>query len=316
MIMKGINLLIVTFLVFISSTLFSQMGSGFYKTDVGIKLGAANYLGEIGGKEKERRNFVWDMKIPQTRSSASVFGRHKFNDYFATSVSFNYNSIRGDDNLSTNNGRVWRNLRFKNDILDMTVRSEGYLYKINDVGNRGRYYVSFEAYVHAGVTTFYSNPKGSLDGDTWTSLRPLETEGVSYKNIGIGIPAGLGFYFTYKRKHRIGWDVNWVTTFTDYLDDISGVYVDPSTLSSPEAIALANQTSAVSSDPVVLANYAPPSDNNAGKRGDPTHNDSYMSMSLSYSYVLKGRYKGNFASGKYGGRKSKRKTVRKERVKL
>jgi hypothetical protein len=316
MIMNRISVLVLVFFVLISTVAFSQMGSGFYKTDIGVKLGVANYLGEIGGKEKERRDFVWDMKIPQTRSSASLFGRHKFNDFLGASLSFNYNRIKGDDNLSTNDGRVWRNLRFRNDILDMTIRTEGYLYKINDVGNRGRYYVSFEAYVHAGVTAFYSNPKGSLDGSSWTSLRPLQTEGVSYKNIGIGIPAGLGFYFTYKRKHRIGWDVNWVTTFTDYLDDISSVYVDPSTLSSPEAAALANQTASVTTDASILANYAPPSDNNAGKRGDPTHNDSYMSMSLSYSYVLKGRYKGNFSSGKYGRKKGKRKTVRKERVKL
>lgn len=312
--MNRINLIIL--LVFISSAIFGQLGSGFYKTDVGVKLGVANYLGEIGGKEKERRNFVWDMKIPQTRNSTSLFARHRYNDYLASSIAFNHNRIKGDDNLSTNEGRVMRNLRFRNDILDLTLRAEGYLYKINDVGNRGRYYVSFEAFAHAGLTAFYSNPKGSLDGTSWTALRPLQTEGVEYKNFGIGIPAGLGFYFTYKRKHRIGWDINWVTTFTDYLDDISSFYVDPASLSSPEAVALANQSANVTSDPVILASYAPPSDNNLGKRGDPTHNDSYMSMSLTYSYVLKGKFKGNFSTGKYGRKKGKKKAVRKERVKL
>lgn len=298
------------------SVALSQLGSGFYKSDIGFKLGASNYLGEIGGLEKTRRNFIWDMKIPQTRSSASLFGRYKFNDYVAANVAFNFNRIKGDDNLSTNPGRVNRNLRFVNNVLDFTSRAEGYFYKISDVGNRGRYYVAFEAYGHAGVTAFYSNPKGSLDGDNWVPLAPLQTEGVEYKKFGVGIPAGLGFFFTIKKKHRIGWDVTWVTTFTDYLDDISNVYVDPSAMATPEAAAYANQTAAVTSDPAVLASYAPPSENNNGKRGDPTHNDSYMSMSLSYSYVLKGRYKGNFSSGKYGSKKRKRKTVRKERVKL
>ncbi|MCT4582478.1 MAG: hypothetical protein N4A35_13770 [Flavobacteriales bacterium] len=307
---------LILFLFTLSGVVLGQVGTGFYKSDIGFRVGAANYLGEIGGKEKTRRDFVWDMKIPQTRTSTSLFGRYKFNDYVAVNMALNYNRIKGDDNLSTNPGRVNRNLRFVNNLFDFTTRSEGYFYKINDVGNRGRYYVSFEAYGHLGVSAFYSNPKGSLDGSNWVPLAPLQTEGVDYKQFGVGIPAGLGFYFTVKRKHRIGWDLTWVTTFTDYLDDISNVYVDPASLGSSAAVELANQTAAVTSDPGIIASYAPPSENNNGKRGDPTHNDSYMYMNLSYSYVLKGRYKGNFSTGKYGSKRRKRKTVRKERVKL
>lgn len=310
------NIVLILIFLYTSSVAFSQLGAGFYKTDIGVGVGVANYLGEIGGLEKTRRNFVWDMKIPQTRSSASVFWRYKINDYVAANVALNYCRIKGDDNLSTNPGRVNRNLRFVNNVFDFTTRAEGYFYKISDFGNRGRYYVSFEAYGHAGVNAFYSNPKGSLDGTSWVPLAPLQTEGVNYKQFGVGIPVGLGFFFTIKKKHRIGWDLTWVTTFTDYLDDVSGVYADPNTLSSSEAVALANQTANVTSDPAVIASYAPPSENNNGKRGDPTHNDSYMYMNLSYSYVLKGRYKGNFSSGRYGSKKRRRKTVRKDRIKL
>lgn len=310
--MSRIYVLTLLLITLVTCSVKGQFSSGFYKTDIGVRLGAANYLGDIGGKEKERRGFVWDMKVPQTRTSASIFARRKMNDYLAINAAFNYSRIKGDDNLSTNVGRVGRNLRFRNDILDLTVRGEGYLYKINDVGNRGRYYVSFETYVHAGVNAFYSNPKGSLDGDNWTALRPLLTEGVEYKKIGVGIPVGVGFYFTIKRKHRIGWDLTVVTTFTDYLDDISDVYSDPSTLGSQEAIEYANQSAASAlASPQLLPNYYP-----GEKRGDPTHNDSYLNMNLSYSYVLKGRYNGNVSSGRYGRKKRGRKTVRKERVKL
>ena len=306
--MKVILILISTLFSVLS---FAQMSSGFYKTDVGVKIGAANYLGEIGGKEKDRRNFIWDMKIPQTRASFSVFGRKRFHDYVAGSVGVNYNRIKGDDNLSTNVGRVGRNLRFRNDIIDLTLRAEGYFYKISDVGNKGRYYASFDTYGHFGATAFMSNPKGSLDGTSWKPLRPLKTEGVDYKKFGIGIPVGLGFYFTYKRKHRIGWDITWVTTFTDYLDDISDVYTTPENMNTPEAAEYANQSEAVTSGSH-LGNYLP-----GQKRGDPTHNDSYMYTTLSYSYVLKGRYVG-FASSSNnrGKRKRRRKVVRKERVKL
>ena len=38
-----------------------------YAWDFGMHLGGANYLGEMGGKDQPRRDFVWDMKLGQTR---------------------------------------------------------------------------------------------------------------------------------------------------------------------------------------------------------------------------------------------------------
>ena len=36
---------------------------------------------------------------------------------------------------------------------------------------------------------------------------------------------GFGFFFTFKRQHRIGLEFGWRLTFTDYMDDISTEYV-------------------------------------------------------------------------------------------
>ncbi len=44
---------------------------------------------------------------------------------------------------------------------------------------------------------------------------------------------------------------------------------------------------------LLLKNYTPGS-----KRGDPSHNDSYMTTSIYYSYVLRG--KSSFYKSKYG----------------
>ena len=46
-----------------------------YLWDVGIHAGGANYLGEMGGKEQTRRDFVLDLKLNQTRWTFGVFGR-------------------------------------------------------------------------------------------------------------------------------------------------------------------------------------------------------------------------------------------------
>ena len=50
-----------------------------YAWDFGIHLGGANYLGEMGGKDQPRRDFVWDMKMQQTRLSVGGFARRRIN---------------------------------------------------------------------------------------------------------------------------------------------------------------------------------------------------------------------------------------------
>ncbi|HEX2616705.1 MAG TPA: hypothetical protein VHL57_04130, partial [Flavobacteriales bacterium] len=158
------------------------------------------------------------------------------------------------------------------------------------------------------------NPKGQLNhsGD-WYNLREMSTELEDYSNIGVAIPAGIGFHFTFKRRHRIGWDFGWRTTFSDYIDDASTVYADPALLPSAEAAALANQTAYVDrgANPDVPA----PVQYTAGsKRGDPTHNDSYLTATFTYSYVLKGQ--SNFYRQRYSWMRGKKRIGRKSRAKF
>jgi len=279
----------------------AQRRSSYYKLDVGGYLGMANYLGEIGGKEKTERPFIWDMKLNQTRWSMGGFARYKINDFIAIHGSLNYLRIQGADNLSTNRGRRGRNLSFKNDILDFAVRAEVYIYNIPDVGGTGRYRLDFKSYAFVGIGGYLHGPKAIYDG-AWVKLRDLKTEGQAnpYSKVGICIPTGLGFYFTKKRKYRLGWEMSWRLTFSDYIDDISTVYANPADLTSQAAIDLANRHDEVAGNPDVPdARYYAPGE----KRGDSNDNDTYFYMGFSYSYVFRGR--NSFYSQNYnwiGGR--------------
>src|SRR5882672_10123321 len=106
--MKKITLLLA--FTISASAAFSQ-----YKWDFGGMVGAANYLGEIGGKEKTRRNFILDLKLSQTRSALGGFARYKLNPDIYIKGSLSWLRISGADALSTNPGRVGRNLSFRND---------------------------------------------------------------------------------------------------------------------------------------------------------------------------------------------------------
>ena len=279
--------------------------------DYGFALGVSNYLGDIGGKEKTRRDFVADMKMAKTRWNVGGFVRYKVHPKLSVKLALDYLRIEGDDKLSSNPARNARNLNFKNDMFDLAVTGQVFFYEDNDLGNTYRYRNGFRAYFFAGVGAYYSNPK-TLDGGV--ALRPLHTEGVSYSPVGINIPAGIGFYFTFHKKHRIGYELNYRTTFTDYLDDISGNYPDDPSMSGDPNLSLRTPELGVTI-----------TDENAGlyqshdwgqKRGDKTHKDAYMTMSLSYSYVLRG--KSSFYRGRYGHffGKHRRGKVRKIRAKF
>ena len=76
---------------------------------------------------------------------------------------------------------------------------------------------------------------------------------------------------------------------------MSTVYADPTKLSSQEAIDLANRRGELGNISTVpsMDNYTA-----GNKRGDPSHNDSYLTTSINYSYIIRGR--SSFYRSKYG----------------
>lgn len=300
------------FIVLVFALLLSTLLSAQYKWDYGFGLGASNYLGDMGGKQKTRRNFVSDMKLAETRWDVNGFARYKFNQRLSVKAQLAYLRIQGDDALSSNTGRHARNLNFRNDIFELSVTPQVTYYENNDLGSSYRFRLGFKAYVFAGVGVFHHNPKASYN-DEWVALAPLKTEGVKYSLWQFSVPIGTGFYFTLKKKHRLGFEYNWRLCFTDYLDDVSTKYADPKTLGSAQAIALANRTNELGNtiDPGTKGFFIP-----GNKRGDPTHKDTYMTMFLNYSYVMRG--KSSFYRSRYGSfffKKTRRK-VRKIRAKF
>lgn len=313
--MKKISALL--FLVFIYSTANAQ-----YRWDMGLNVGAANYLGEIGGNEETRRDFILDMQLDQTQWVLGGFARYRVNPQISFNMGFNYGRIRGYDSYSENPARVARNLNFKNDILELSFRTELTLLFDNDVGGRGYYDPDFKLYGFLGVAGFYHNPKAQYQ-DRYVELIDLKTEGVEYNNFQLSIPAGIGLYFTYRKVHRIGWELGYRFAFTDYLDDASSTYAQYDELGSDRvlAAALSNRTSQELIDEVNaeararglqevnLGSFAP-----GEKRGDPTHNDGYLFTQFSYSIVIKGSSK--FSKARYSWIKKKKRKRRKTRAKF
>ena len=290
-----------------------------YNWDIGAHVGGANYLGEMGGKDKTRQDFVWDMKMGQTRWAVGAFARRKINRTVSVNGGLMYLRLQGADHLSTNPARVGRNLNFRNDLLELYARPEFTLFQDNDLGGSGRYRTDFRLFAYVGAAVFLSNPKGQLNhSGEFYDLREMDTELAGYSSLGFAVPAGMGFHFTFSRRHRVGWDFGWRTTFSDYLDDASTVYADPTALSGGAngiAAQLADQSGYIygpgglTPDPGEHVQYSM-----GQKRGDPTHNDSYLSMTFTYSYVLRGQ--SNFYRQRYSWMRGKKRVGRKSRAKF
>ena len=298
-----------------------------YAWDFGVHIGGANYLGEMGGKEQTRRDFIWDLKMSQTRWCFGGFARRKINRLVSVNAGLLYFRLQGADALSTNPQRVGRNLNFRNDMLEAYLRGEFTIFADNDLGGKGRYKTDFRLFGYVGVAGFYHNPKGQINREgEFYNLANYDTELVDYSNIGVAVPVGIGFHFTKRRRHRFGWDFGWRTTFTDYIDDVSTTYVDPIVPGDPNnatRVDLYDMHSFVDDGPAGpipgplqygyhdTPGVSTPSKN---KRGDPTHNDSYLTMTFTYSYVLKGQ--SNFYRQRYNWMRGKKRIGRKSRAKF
>lgn len=256
-----------------------------YRIDYGFSVGASNYLGEIGGGIGERRSGPADMKLNFTRWALGGFYRYRFSNQFAFKGSLGYVRLSGDDAQTLNPARRARNLNFKNDMIELEAHLELYLYKVNDVGGTGRYTSDFNLYVFGGGGVFYSNPMGQNKSGEWVSLRPLQTEGVNYSPISFSVPAGLGFYYTINRKYRLGLEAGWRHTFTDYLDDVSTKYANNyDGISNKTTQTLLDEINKENDSKLLITNFDKDS-----KRGDPEHSDSYATVTVNFSWAIRGR---------------------------
>lgn len=288
-------------LLFILSLAVTTSLSSFgqYSMDFGLNLGAANYLGEIGGNVGEAKPFLWDMRFQQTNFSIGGFYRMNFTRNIAAKVAFNYSRIEGADSLSNEPTRVARNLSFRTDLVEFNLTGEYTFFSFNDMSRRSKNRVDFSSYVTAGVGVLFYYPYANFN-DKWYYLRPLATEGIenTYDEMAIIVPLGIGANFTFKRKIRLGIEFAYRFTNTDYLDDVSTDYAFDSELPYEESFLFSNRTDEAYAigDADLPDNprfgYAP-----GKRRGGEDSNDGYLVGNISLSYVIASG--NNFSRSRY-----------------
>jgi hypothetical protein len=257
------------FVIFILFVFISYHLQAQQTWEVGGSVGGAGYIGDLNPNNP--------VKI--SGLSTGVFVKRNFNGYLSAKVNFAYGKIAAADSTSSSQQFRNRNLSFKDPIKELSIIGEFNFMNYIPAAGPNRY----TPFIYAGIGLAAFNPTTVYQGQTY-SLRPLETEGQDkpYGKKTLVIPYGVGFKYNISGKWTIATDIGYRSTFTDYLDDVSGVYVDPSVLKSNAAIALADRSGEVGK----------PTNSPGSQRGDFKPRDTYffVGFTLSFTFVTQSCY--------------------------
>jgi len=273
-----------------------------------LGIGAANFLGELGGANQIGTNFVKDFEFSATRPSVQFGYRYKFKKRWAVKGALYWQLVSGADRLTKEPFRQNRNLSFRSHIWEISGQAEYYFtkeqvgrhYKIKN--SKGMKNFNLQGYIFIGFGGFFFNPKARYD-DKWVALQPLSTEGQGleggarkYSRLSFCVPYGIGFKNAINSEWTVGFEIGMRKTFTDYIDDVSTVYYDNTAL-----LRARGETAAALADPsfydfpgynVDHTLYGAGSQSGAGQqRGDRKDLDSYMFINITGSYIIPYRSK-------------------------
>lgn len=224
----------------------TQRNWSLNKKEIMFGIGATQFLGDLGGRDRIGTDYsLRDLDWASTNIGGMVGFRYRFHPYWATSTTLNVGMLKGDDALTNEIIRNSRNLHFRSIIVELAQRIEFIVLSNEKFGARykvkGLKYArdkNDQIYLFGGVGAAYYNPKAMYQG-SWVALRPLKTEGQGleggakpYGPVTLTIPMGIGMRIGIGRMWRIGIEATYVKTFSDYIDDVGGVYYDPAVLAS------------------------------------------------------------------------------------
>lgn len=239
--------------------------------EFGMLGGASNYLGDLSNNSNS-------IYIKETNLAGGAFVRYNFLNVATLRLGVNYTTLSGHDEHAPDAELRGRNLSFYTPLLDVTLTGE-----FNILGYQPyNLFRPFSPYLFAGIGMFTYDPGTFYEGEK-VKLRPLGTEGQgrvegakTYGKSGISIPFGLGFKYALSDKLNLGLEFGARLTNTDYLDDVSTVFVDPQLL-DPLAAALSNRSGEIPGND--LSRYSP-----GMPRGDTKAKDWFFIAGLTISY--------------------------------
>jgi hypothetical protein len=251
---KLLPILLTFTAIILASDVYAQFGRGaglgkftqrkrYYS--IGTSFNTMHYFGDIVPK-----NRVGSLDFDFTRPNLGFFVQRRYWPRVTFRLAATWGQLAGEDEVSADpndleNGgffRYKRNLHFRNNVYDLTFTTIIDLFANDRMSGDRR--TGPIPYLMFGFGGFYHNPQAirpeGFEGSRWVNLRPLRTENQdrAYSAVSVNFPVGIGVRIRLTESLDLALESGWRFTLTDYLDDVSGDYLDLGTFSDPLVRAL------------------------------------------------------------------------------
>lgn len=236
--------------------------------ELGLSVGGMNYIGDLNNQSA--------FGMPRLGYGAHF--RYRIDPRWSVMIGGNVGSVEGGNPDAI----ARRNLSFQSNIWEGLARIE---FNYQPFGFKGKSN-PWTTFLFVGVGMFGFNPTTTYinsNGEQETiELRPLGTEGQGttaypdrkmYSLTQLMMPFGIGVRFKASEAVKFSAEYGFRKTWTDYLDDVSTTYVDPSLLNGVAADLYDR------SGEVEEGHHYPV----GSRRGDDSLNDWYAYLNVSMS---------------------------------
>jgi hypothetical protein len=238
------------------------------QAELGISLGGASYLGDL--------NQYNPLKV--SGIAAGAYAKLNFDPHWGLGIHYNYGKIKADDAKSNDLQFNDRNLSFSTPLSEISLLLDFNLFDLLSYTRKGR----FTPYLFAGIGAVIYNPKAIYNGNK-VQLKDFTTEGQTepYKGTTLTIPYGAGIRYKLRNNWTIFSQIGYRTPLTDYIDDVSGLYVAPSAFTNSKDSNLSRVLADRSGEITGVYLGAP-----GTQRGDFRKRDTYMFVGIGISYTF------------------------------
>ncbi len=260
------------------------------KLDFSISLGSFFLLGDLGGNPGTAGDFVKDFNFKSTKLNLSVDANYYVKKWLSIGAGFVHGKLESDDASILNKGggeipRIMRNLNSRTTISEFHALLKFYPKWLFNQSNllRGK----FDLYGIGGVGIYHFDPAVQDRDGSWIKASPLKLEGQGfdeypgtkpYALTQFKLQSGAGVKYSITKNMAIAFEVVYRKLFTDYLDDVSTIYINPMLFDkylSAENAAIAKRVYYKG----IYTDVTNP-DTELTIRGDPTDYDAYISENI------------------------------------
>lgn len=184
------------------------------------RIGFSNYQGDLQDQS---------LSFKQAKLAYSLGVRYDLSEHLTARALLSYSILTAADKNNKSLALQQRNLSFQTNLWELEIGAQYNLFSLND-----RWWTP---YVFAGIAPFHIKPFALDNSGSKVFLQPLSTEGQGfaagrkeYKSLQLAIPFGIGAEYALNEDMRVGLELGYRATFSDYVDDVSTTYADPAAL--------------------------------------------------------------------------------------